>query len=64
MIRRRLLLALLALGPAACGRRGRLRLPEPEEGGANRPSPAIPTAPPARPSSRDRAPRPAGLEIG
>lgn len=60
MSRRRLVLALLLLAPAACGRRGKLRLPSRGEGGS------LPTtpAPAGRPAPERRAPRATGLEIG
>jgi predicted small lipoprotein YifL len=51
---------LLALGPAGCGRRGRLELP-PREGGDGAPGP--PPAPP-RPEPERRTPAPVGLETG
>lgn len=60
MSRRLLLLALLGLAPAGCGRRGSLRLPEREGGGAT----TTPPLAPARPSSRRRPPAPVGLEVG
>lgn len=59
MTRRFAVLALAVL-LAACGRRGRLRLPEPKEG-----EPAPPRAPSAiRSNPRPRTPPSAGLEIG
>lgn len=60
MSRRLLLSALLGLVPAGCGRRGRLRLPEREDGTT------APTPPPepARPTSRRRPTGPIGLETG
>ncbi|BCX19401.1 MAG: hypothetical protein KatS3mg117_3083 [Geminicoccaceae bacterium] len=63
MSRRRLVLALLLLAPAACGRRGKLRLPSREEGGEGGSSPTSP-APAGRSAPERRAPRATGLEIG
>ncbi|MCL6607068.1 MAG: hypothetical protein K6T74_03140 [Geminicoccaceae bacterium] len=61
MSRRRLLLLFLAVAPAACGRRGRLRLPS-REGGSEGDLAPTPTAPPARSGPQRRGP--AGLETG
>lgn len=63
MSRRRLVLALLLLVPAGCGRRGKLRLPSREEGGEGGSLPTTP-APAGRPAPERRAPRATGLEIG
>jgi predicted small lipoprotein YifL len=60
--RRRLLLLFLAVAPAACGRRGQLRLPSREGGGGD--TGPTPTAPPAGSAPQRRGPTPAGLETG
>ncbi len=59
MSRRILLLVLLGLAPAGCGRRGRLRLPEREDGRTAPPPPPAPAS-----TSRRRPAGPIGLETG
>ncbi len=60
-MRRRALLFVLAAVLGGCGRRGKLRLPEREDGKGSEPQPAAPSQ--SRQPER-RSPAPAGLLFG